>query len=463
MTPTSYYKLDRWASTYLQTRAVPPDVAHERGYRSVLQGKKEGGPEFAAAYGFSRKAAGLLIPLHGVFDDYPHDSVQLRLAPEVVPSFTTPKGKERKFLVPAGQKNVLATAPRTRDQLSQPRHGLFVCEGVTRIDALAAFNLPAVGMSGVWNWKSLVTLPDFNGIAIRDSRVVIVPDGDVRVRKRVYEAVKNLAGVLDRKRAAEVWVVGLPDNLGLDDWIAANEFESAEQLMHAMRDLFVDLTRLKEPAPDSSLIEKGIFGGTSGEHSTPDMLDRGRAALIAEYGKPDRPGALFKRDNAHGDIVRVEGDRIQQLTSAELDEPVRRSAEWWHFNKDGAPVPAWPDKRVVSAIISDPSLLALPILLGVRPYPVLVQDETGDYRLLNSTGYHRPGWYVSKTVAADNNIPYAKSLLIGRGTGILSDFPFDDDDGEGEFVNGASVAHALAHLLTLLVKPVLRATPLFMY
>ena len=73
---TAYHLAEEWAA-YLRKRGVTPEIAAERGYRVVLQGKKEGGGDFAAAWGFPRKAAGLLIPLHGILNQ---EAVQLRLA-----------------------------------------------------------------------------------------------------------------------------------------------------------------------------------------------------------------------------------------------------------------------------------------------------------------------------------------------------------------------------------------------
>ena len=62
----TYPGLDPEFSAYLRDRGVPKDVAVERGYQLVRQGNKKGGGEFAAAWGFPPKTAGLLIPLHGV-------------------------------------------------------------------------------------------------------------------------------------------------------------------------------------------------------------------------------------------------------------------------------------------------------------------------------------------------------------------------------------------------------------
>ena len=239
-TTDTYPFLDEEFSAYLHDRAVPKDVAAERGYQKVFQGNKKGGKEFAAAWGFPQKAAGLLIPLHGILDDGPKASVQLRISSEIQELFKDNKGRPRKFLTPQGQRNVLATAPRTRAHLSEPRQGLIIAEGVTRVDALAAYGIPAVGMTGIWNWRGLTVLPDFEAIAFKGNRIVIAPDGDVRTNRKVLNAVTRLQNFLKAKGADSVQVLVLPDGQGLDDWIKANEFESADELMAAMREFLID-------------------------------------------------------------------------------------------------------------------------------------------------------------------------------------------------------------------------------
>ena len=236
----TYPGLDPEHSAYLRDRAVLPALAVERGYQLVRQGHKKGGGEFAAAWGFPRKAAGLLFPLHGILDDDPKASVQLRLSRDVQHLFLDKDGKPKKFLTPQGQRNVLATAPRTRARLSEPRQGLIIAEGVTRVDALASYNIPAVGLVGIWNWRGLTVLPDFEALAVKGNRIIIAPDGDVRTNRKVLNAVKRLLKFLKAKGADSVQVLAVPNGQGLDDWIAANDFESAETLMHALREFLID-------------------------------------------------------------------------------------------------------------------------------------------------------------------------------------------------------------------------------
>ena len=190
--------------------------------------------------------------MHGVKDKDPQASVQLRVSAEVLKTQTPDrKSRPRKFLTPKGQRNVLATAPRTRDLLKERDQTIFWPEGVTRIDALAHFNVAAVGMTGIYNWRGLTALEDFEDIAIRGNRHIIAADGNVITNKEVGGAVVRLSNFLKGRQAAIVQVLILPDGLGLDDWIRNNKFETAEELSKALKPFLNDDFKKSDihPAP----------------------------------------------------------------------------------------------------------------------------------------------------------------------------------------------------------------------
>ena len=309
--PPLYAGLDKEFSAYLRARAVPRDVAAQRGYRLVRQGKKEGGGDFAAAHGFPPKAAGMLIPLHGLLDSDPSDSVQLRISKAVEAEFTNASGV-RKFLNPQGQKNVLATHPRTRALFSQQRGGI-IAEGVTRVDALAAYDIPAVGTTGVWNWRNAEgVLPDLENLPIKGNRWIFAPDGDVRLKADVFDGVRRLKGVVEKRGAESVHVVALPDGMGLDDWIAINDFPDAAALLHALYELITDMV-------------------------APTVAAKIDTSILA--------------DNPHYKVIGLEGEQVATWISA--GQVLRRSREamtskatlialapleWWETLTGGAPV-----------------------------------------------------------------------------------------------------------------------------
>ena len=466
-----YIGLGEYFSAYLRDRGVPPDVAVERGYTELLAGKPLDG-KFAAAYGFPRKAAGLLIPLHGVLKQ---DAWQLRLDPAVQAAFADAKGKAIRFLTPRGQKNVLATAPRTRHLLTEPRQAVVITEGVTRVDALASFDLPALGMSGVWNWKSAGTsLPDWESVLVKGQRFILAPDGDARVNPKVASAVRRLRRWLLGKGADTVHVLVLPDDQGLDDWIARGHFSDHGALTQALRELVSENPALApagaakpgaENAPGHGVGSNGraIYATLKGDESGHKVVDEARRALVAAYGNGVNPEVvLYRREDAHGPIVRAHDERIHEVGKDELRELMLRSATWWSYARSGEKVPDWPALAIVNAVHASTAALNLPVLKGIRSYPVL--ERTDDrYTLLDAPGYYpNSGWLIVGEHIPRMGIGEALKRLVGRGTGILSDFPYADDDESGELVTGTNVANALALALSIITKPAIGQTPLFL-
>ena len=234
-----YPNLDAEFSKYLRSRGVPPDIALERGYRLVRPGKPIDG-SYAASWGFPRKSSGMLIPLHGLLDDDASGlgSVQLRHDAEVLalnPNWP-------KFRTPRSQKNVLATSPRTRHLLREDRQIIFIGEGVTRIDALAPFDVPGVATTGVWSWRSNdTTLIDLRELKVKDNKFVVAPDGDVGTNAKVFRAVQHLAQHLDKRGAASVQVLKLPDGQGLDDFHSRQRVQDTRGIADSHPQILCDI------------------------------------------------------------------------------------------------------------------------------------------------------------------------------------------------------------------------------
>ena len=291
----AYAGIGPYFSVYLQERGVTPEIAADRGYREVLSGKPLDGT-FASSYGFPQKSAGLLIPLHGVLRNDDDDVLvcQLRLDPAVAADFLDKKGKPLRFLTPRGQKNVLATAPRTRHLLTDNDQAVVIAEGVTRVDALAAYDVPAIGMTGVWNWKSAgMALPDWESILVKGQRFIIAPDGDARINNKVAAAGRRLRQWLLGKGADRVHVLALPDYLGLDDWIAKSAFADRDALIHAMRELVSENPALApagavKPGAENAPASLGGYQG----------LGRSIEAVAAGYAA-DHLAGRFRYDGAN--------------------------------------------------------------------------------------------------------------------------------------------------------------------
>ena len=105
-------------SDYLEARAVRPEQAQARGYRTVGSGKPAAEPEtFAAHYGyvnelgvevhFSQKVSGLLMPFYDVTGQ--PCGYQIRLdQPRDGNKFLTPKGQPSHLLGAPGLTEALA-------------------------------------------------------------------------------------------------------------------------------------------------------------------------------------------------------------------------------------------------------------------------------------------------------------------------------------------------------------------
>ena len=219
---------------YLAARGVTPEVAQARGYRQVHSGKPLDG-DYASAYGFKPSEGGLLMPLHPLLGG---EAYQLRFKPGAEPLGAN--GKPRKFTTPKGQRNKMATSPLTRERLGAARETIVLSEGITRIDALVPFGIPAVAFTGSTSWigtnalggKTL--LADFREIAIEGNAFILAFDGDVVTNPRVNSAARNLAAVLYAAGASKVWTLTLPGGVGLDDWIATSQFKDKDELAAAM-------------------------------------------------------------------------------------------------------------------------------------------------------------------------------------------------------------------------------------
>lgn len=154
----------------------------------------------------------------------------------------------RKYLAPTGSRNRLYLPFPTEPLLTDPRFPVIITEGEKKTLAVAeaaTSRYLAVGVSGVWNWRTsdkekrpLAERPgsqtvrvnsrpieDFDWITWRDRQVFIVFDSDGTSNPEVQKAETALAGEL-RKRGATPLVVSLPatkagGKQGIDDYLAS--------------------------------------------------------------------------------------------------------------------------------------------------------------------------------------------------------------------------------------------------
>ncbi len=218
--------------TVLRDSGISPEVALERGYRTITD------PEDLALAPFSRgqvdlvrKGPALLIPVHSVDGGGPA-TVELR--PDV-PRLDNRTGggepKPRKYEFPARGRKVVDVPPRVRALLADPSIPLWITEGARKADAAASIGLAAISLAGVWAFRSTNVqggrreMDDFERIAFNERDVYIAFDSDVVTKAPVRLAMTRLMGVV-RRRGGRPHVVVLPagpmgEKRGLDDLISA--------------------------------------------------------------------------------------------------------------------------------------------------------------------------------------------------------------------------------------------------
>ena len=240
---------DDWRA-YLRARGVSDEAIAERGYQWVYPGKALDGT-YSKSYGFPQASSGLLIPLHPLLGG---DAYQLRQS-DPLPDM---KGKIRKFLTPHGQRNTLNTSPLiNHDGFRKSHAAIVLAEGITRVDALAPYGIPALGLIGSYGWRGTndkdgkTALPDWEEVSIKGSNFLIAFDGDVASNLDVWRAADRLCRFLKGKGADVVKVLRLPDTTqGLDDWVAdTGPFDNQKALLDALEPYNLDVMPPRPRAP----------------------------------------------------------------------------------------------------------------------------------------------------------------------------------------------------------------------
>jgi len=206
----------------LAASAISPEVARQRGYRSIDVKKRL---EELGFERYQRNVPGLLIPLHRADGSvwgyqYRPDTPRVTRAGTVV-----------KYETPAGQRNGIDVPVAIKGVLGDPAEPLWATEGARKSDSAVTLGLACVSLAGVWGWRGRnakggkLAVADWHDIALNGRRVVLAFDSDVTTKHKVQQALSELAGYLETK-GAKVEYLHLPDTgdgkTGLDDYIAAN-------------------------------------------------------------------------------------------------------------------------------------------------------------------------------------------------------------------------------------------------
>jgi uncharacterized protein DUF3854 len=223
----------------LQASGIAPEVAAERGYRSILL---PDGYSVLKGHRFSilqaKKVPGLLLPLwttdgrNGLMV-YRPDTLRL--------------GKDKKpikYELPKGAGLRLDCPPRCQPKLQDHCIPLWVTEGQKKADALASHGACAIALLGVWGFKGknpfgdTAFSADWDYIALKSREVRIVFDNDVMLKPSVRKAMDRLIEHLQRK-GAHVAVVYLPQaggqKIGVDEYLLIHTVQELEGLVEGPR------------------------------------------------------------------------------------------------------------------------------------------------------------------------------------------------------------------------------------
>jgi len=211
--------------------AVAEDIAAARGYRT-LTGTGED-RDLLESLGFlpyvhGRDDAypGLLIPMHGM-----DGSVRGHQFKPRIPRMRTTDGHATpiKYETPKGHPNVVDVPSFTAERLREaPSTPLWITEGVKKTDCLVSQGRAAVGLTGVFNWKSRQgVLGDWDEIPIKGRPAVVCFDSDASGNRHVQLAMVRLGAWLKSRGATTVHYLVVPAEVdgtpvkGVDDFFAA--------------------------------------------------------------------------------------------------------------------------------------------------------------------------------------------------------------------------------------------------
>ena len=223
----------------LDASAIDPDVAVQRGYRSIVD------PAELLALGFADFqciAPTLLIPSADAFGQ--NGFCQHR--PDEPRRDT--RGKVVKYETKAGDRLHLDVPASVYPHLGNPSVDLFITEGRRKVDSLLSAGVFAIGLNGVYGWRGRTQhggkalLADWEAVALDGRTCYLAFDSDVATNPNVRTAVDRLAAVL-RAKGARVRFMVLPHKpdgtkMGVDDFLGAGY--SADDFMALVIDVLPD-------------------------------------------------------------------------------------------------------------------------------------------------------------------------------------------------------------------------------
>lgn len=212
--------------------AIDPEIAEARGYRTLAGTGAD--KDLLESLGFKpyvwdRDDAypGLLIPMYGMDGTVRGHQYKPRIPRMRRKTDGTPV--PIKYETPAKAPNVVDVPAPTAERLREvPSASLWITEGVKKVDCLVTQGMAAVGLTGVFNWKSRDgVLGDWEEIPIKGRPAVICFDSDASGNRNVQLAMTRLGAWLRSRGASAVQYLIVPPEVdgvpvkGVDDFFAA--------------------------------------------------------------------------------------------------------------------------------------------------------------------------------------------------------------------------------------------------
>lgn len=234
--------------------AIDPDVARERGYRSIGRPDVNNSADFPipgvpvqgttadvlSRMGFPRWAVSEVYYYPGLWIPQ-YTPRGTRYAGQWKPKNPVPnrEGKRMKYASAKGNAVRLDVHPRWSADRGQDDPALlpwintvdrrlWITEGVKKADSLTSKDEVTIALSGVFNWRNTHgTLGDWEDVTIRGREIVICFDADAITKTQVAQAMARLGKWLHHKGAKKVWYCVVPGEVngsgvkGVDDFFAA--------------------------------------------------------------------------------------------------------------------------------------------------------------------------------------------------------------------------------------------------
>jgi AAA domain/Domain of unknown function (DUF3854) len=267
---------------------------------------------------YQRRVPALVLPVHDV-----HGNVALHQIRPDTPRLNRKK-KPVKYDTPDGAKLVLDVAPEHLALLPRTDVPLVVIEGLKKkasVDSRLSVDQPlcTLGVIGTWGWqRDKQPLPDWQAIALKGRKVILLYDSDVATTREVGQARQALATFL-KTAGAHVCHIDFPAlpgaKCGADDYLVQGH--SLQELLSLAKETF--------PQPRAILINGADVVKEELSHlwdpylprkmvsmldGDPDVGKTGLACLLAAsvsrgFPMPDQAGKLTLKPDGPGHVLMV--------------------------------------------------------------------------------------------------------------------------------------------------------------